>query len=207
MIFTTIYTGTNFAFQVSNPVVVGSTSLEAVTLRAVGKNGAVPNTFDSDQGGTGITTTTNALHQIWEFGAVQTPTLTLNVPGSINQALDSHFLVNLSNLVIVHNPSEDRVANPTYDPWGGFGTYLRGTFSILGTSSTSWDFAYLVVPSNTTVNFDFHIGGFIPAVPNNQSVSSDYVSGSFTVVPEPSTLVLLGSGILGLLVYRRRRGG
>ncbi len=160
-----------------------------------------PNTFDSDQGGTGITTTTNALSQIWEYGTIQTPTLDLAVP--INQALDSHFLVNLGNLLIVHNPNEDFVANPLYDPWGGFGTYLRGTFSILSTSSTSWDFAYLVVPNNTTVNLDFHIGGFIPGVPYNQPVSSDYVSGSITVTPEPSTLVLLGSGILGLLVYRQ----
>ncbi|MBV9392399.1 MAG: PEP-CTERM sorting domain-containing protein [Verrucomicrobia bacterium] len=32
----------------------------------------------------------------------------------------------------------------------------------------------------------------------------DYVGGSVSVTPEPSTLALLGSGLLGILVWRRR---
>jgi len=202
-IFTNVFTGTNFDIQISNPVLVGGTPLEAVTLRALGKNGTVPNTFDSNKsgrGGTGITTATNALYQDWEFNAVKTPTLTLNVPGSINQALDSHFLVRTDDdyLIVVKAPDEDRVANHTYDSNGGFGTFLTGTFSDTTTSSSSWDFAYLVVPNNTTLHLDFEIGG--------SGVSSETVNSSFTVaLPEPSTLVLLGSSILGLLVYLRRR--
>lgn len=34
--------------------------------------------------------------------------------------------------------------------------------------------------------------------------SLDYVSGGVTVAPEPSALVLLGSGLMGLLIWRRR---
>jgi PEP-CTERM motif len=197
LIFSNVYTGTNFDIQASNPVSLAGTSLEAVTLRAVGKNGAQPDTFDSDKSGrhgTGITTAVDALNQIWFANVVPTPTLT-NVVAYLSptdQTLDTHFLVYDNNLTIPRglSPSEDRDGN--------VGTYLKGTFTDDTAVSSTWDFAYLVVPNGTTVNLDFEIGA-----PN---FSSETVSGSFTVVPEPSALLLLAMGVLGLLACRRRLG-
>ncbi len=90
-----VYVGTNFDISVSSPVNVGVTPLKAVTLTAIGKDGALPDTFDSTKsgsGGTGITTASDLLHQVWEGGFSQTPTLTL-AGDPIPQHLDSHFLI------------------------------------------------------------------------------------------------------------------
>ena len=196
--FTGVFTGTDFAIQVSNPVSLTGT-LEAVTLRAVGENGAVPNTFDSGKsgrGGTGITAI--ALHEIWplNLSSLKTPTLDMDEDLQFDQTLDTHFLVYDANLLTIVAPTEDRVSNHLYDPWGGFGTYLKGTFTDSTAANTTWDFAYLVVPRGTTVNLDFEIGA--------AGFTSETVSGSFSVVPEPSMLVLLTLGVLGLLVCRKR---
>jgi len=114
---------------------------------------------------------------------------------SINQTLDSHFLVYNANLASIVAPNEDRVLNHLYDPWGGFGTFLKGTFTDLTAVNPTWDFAYLVMPQATTVHLDFEIGA--------AGFASETVSGSFSVA-EPGTLVLLTLGALGLLVCRRR---
>jgi hypothetical protein len=196
LVFTNVYSGTNFTIQASNPVSVVGT-LEAVTLRAVGLNGAKPNTFDStidNTGGTGITAT--ALHQVWPYDLEGLKTPTLDITVSINQTLDSHFLVLNGNLVIVNSASENRtVTDHQYDSWGGYGASLTGTFSLKSTSSTTWDFAYLVAPHGTTVNLNFGVGA--------AGYTSEAVHRSFTV-PEPSVFALLAMGLVGLLVCRRR---
>jgi hypothetical protein len=199
LVFTnTIYNGTNFTIQVSDPVSLPGTPFNAVTLRAVGKNGALPSTFDSDKSGvhgTGITA--SALHEIWPYDldVLKTPTLDMGVP--INQALDSHFLVHVNDLTIPAGkaPAEDRVLNHAYDSYGGFGTYLKGTFTDSTAVNSIWNFAYLVVPVGTTVNVDFEIGA--------AGKPSETVMRSFTV-PEPSTIVLLSLGFVGFVVCRRR---
>jgi hypothetical protein len=196
MVFTDVYHGTNFTIEASNPVDLVGT-LEAVTLRAIGLNGAKPNTFDGSKdntGGTGITAT--SLFQIWPYdlAGLQTPTLDISIP--INQTLDTHFLVLTANLVIVNSPTENRpVTDHLYDSWGGYGTSLTGTFSLKSAANSTWDLAYLVAPRGTTVNLDFKIGA--------AGYASETVSGSFTV-PEPSALILLIVGALGLLACRRR---
>jgi hypothetical protein len=202
LIYTDIFTGSNFTIQVSNPVNIAGTALEAVTLRAVGKNGAIPNTFDSDKSGahgTGISTTGSALHQIWPLdrSSLKTPTLDMDEEDPFNQALDSHFLVYSANLISFIAPTEDRVTNHVYDSQGGFGTYLRGTLTDMSAVSSVWDFAYLVVPGGTTVNLDFEIGA--------DGFESDTVSRSFVVpAPEPNAIILLAVGVIGLLICRRR---
>jgi hypothetical protein len=192
LVFTNVYSGTDFAIQASEPVsLVGS--LEAVTLRAVGLNGAKPNTFDSDKSGkhgTGITTDTAALHQLWAFNVLPTPTLTnAGYLSSTDRALDTHFLAYDGNLYIPGGlaPSENNVAN--------VGTFLKGTFTDSTAVSSTWDFAYLVVPLGTPIHLDFEIGA--------PSFSSETVNCSFTV-PEPSVFALLATGFIGLVVCRRR---
>jgi hypothetical protein len=111
--------------------------------------------------------------------------------------LDSHFLVNNSNLLVVAPLGEDRVANPAYDPWGGFGSSLTGAFADRSAVGSAWDFAYLVVPDNTTVNLDFSI-----AAPG---FSSETVGGSIVVAaPEPGIFLLAAIAAIGLLAYARR---
>ncbi len=131
-----IYSGTNFEIIESSPIDVGVTPLKAVTLTAVGNGLAKPSVFDSSRsgsGGTGITTTGNALYQIWEGDVSPTPTKTLlGYWGTIPQDLDTHFLVDKNNLSIPQglDPSENRVdANHAENSWGGFGNSLTGTFS------------------------------------------------------------------------------
>jgi hypothetical protein len=203
---TIVYSGTNFDIKYSDPVLVGNTPLKAITLTAVGKNGALPNTFDSTKsglGGLGITTTGNELHQIWEFSinGSPTPTNSLIVSGSIPQERDSHFLINSGQYLSGQiGPSENKIDNYAVEhAFGGFGNALFGTFTLIGASNTSWNFAYLVVPDMAQVRFDFEIGA--------DKFSSETVGVSF-VVPEPSPLVLLvmlSTVAAGLLLCARRR--
>ena len=201
-----IYVGTNFDIEVSSPVDVGVTPLRAVILTAVGKNGFLPNTFDSTKsgfGGTGITTVGDSLHQVWEFGAFPTPILTLTAD-TIPQDLDTHFLIETGQyLAGALAPTENRpTTDLTEDPRAGFGNSMTGTFSLTGSGSPTWDFAYLVVPNGTEVFLDFEISG----VDLDDNGYSDTVTGSLLVVPEPSMLLLLVLGALGLLVKRVLRG-
>jgi hypothetical protein len=195
LVFSNIYDGTNFTIQASNPVALTG-PLQAVTLRAVGKNGTLPNTFDGykfDQTGTGITA--SGLYEVWKSDDTATPTLTL--AQKVNYVLDSHFLVLDANVIMLNPADEDRNDPPDhlYDPLGGMGSYLTGTFVLKVTQNATWDFAYLVVPVGATVNLDFEIGA--------ADVDSETVNCSFGV-PEPSTVVLLAVSVFGLLLYRRR---
>lgn len=159
-IATTLYTGTYISLVASNPQPVGK-SLVAFTLSAVGSSGAAPNTFDSTNsgaGGIGISTVGENLAQVWEFNAVPTPTLNLNVPGDIPQSIDTHFLVDSNAIFSVVPPQENRIlANPAEDPNAGFGDRLWGSFALPQQSSNTWNFAYVVVPLNTTVQFNFQL--------------------------------------------------
>ncbi len=197
-----IYSGTNFDIQLSTPVEVGITPLKAMTLTVLGKNNVVPNSFDGTRlGGTGITTTGDALHQIWEYNASQTPTTTLIVAGSIPENLDTHFLFGTDKIISITAPNENRNTLYTVEnDYGGFGNSLNGVFSLKGTPTSSlWDLAYLVVPQGAQLNFKFSVGaiGFTP----------ELVNASYSVVPEPSMIVLLAIGCTGLLipVWRRKR--
>ena len=153
-----VYSGTDFRIEESLPTDLGS-GLEAVTLTAIGQdpvNPYNPNGFDSGTGSNvGIWTASNSLHQLWEYGGfVSTPTLTLYVPGSIDQNLDTHFLISTGQYASVTNPPSE-----TKEQVGDFGNSLTGTFSINSTVNPTWAFAYLVVPVGTQVNLNFTIAG------------------------------------------------
>lgn len=73
---------------------------------------------------------------------------------------------------------------------GGPGTY---TLQVYIERSHSWDGGG---PYVTQLDRDGDTGGGAP---------DNYFSATFDVIPEPGTLAMLGAGIVGLLVYRRRR--
>ncbi len=201
----TIWTGTNFQIDASAPAPVGI-ALEAVTLTVVGLNGTLPNSFDGISGGaTGITTAGNSLHQVYEFMPVTgspTPTLALLVPANVAfQPIDTHFLVDPPTILPVTAPSEDQnVGDATEAANAGYGSFLTGQFALSGAPPASWDFAYLVVPSGTTVSLDFRVADGSGTHP------LEHVQTSFTI-PEPTTACLLAIGALavGLACFTRRR--
>lgn len=199
----TIYTGTNFRIDVSNPTPVGS-ALQSVTLTAIGLNGTLPSAFDGTSSGkTGITTSDNSLHQVWEFGAVATPTLNLVDAGSNAQyqPIDTHFLLLSANIVPVSAPTENRpVANAAETPNGGYGNQLTGAFSLSGSAASTWNFAQIVVPAGTVLSMYFAIG----ATSGEELVGSSDQPLRFQVVPEPSSWLLLVIA-LGSLLLRGRR--
>jgi hypothetical protein len=119
------------------------------------------------------------LAQVWEFNAIPTPTQNLDVPGDIPQGIDTHFLVNSNSIFSVVAPQENfLVANPAENQYAGFGNALWGTFSVPSQAASNWDFAYVVVPLNTTVNFDFQLAapGF-PAESVNTSWTLSFPPG------------------------------
>ena len=154
----------------------------------MGKNGAQPRVFDSTksgQGGTGITTAGNLLHQVWEGGFVPTPTANLVVPGSIPQSIDTHFLVNTASLFITQLPAENRpLLAPSLHPFAGYGSFLTGAFALVGPANPTWNFAYIVVPAGTTVHFDFELGA--------AGFSSETVTAALAVVFAPGDLNMDG---------------
>jgi len=204
-----IHVGTNFNVEVSTPTRVGVTPLWAVTLTAIGKDGALVNGFDGTGTGGGITTDGNLLHQVWEEwppAPVSFATPTLDLVGTYTpeapfpQELDTHFLVLSDEIIVNDAPAENRsVLDATEDLRAGFGDSLTGTFSLDGVLLSQWDFAYLVVPAGTEISLDFDVGGKVGSV-----FVKEAVSGSFDVIPEPSGLLLLV--VFGALALLPRSG-
>lgn len=208
---TTIYSGSSFQVEVTSPVPVGTTALNLVAfeLKAIGLAGVKPNSFDSaneGSGGSGITTTGSLLHQVWEFGSVQTPTETLNVADSIPMDLDTHFLLEDSDLLTLSDPDEEvpdgaglvLYPAPLEHEHAGFRHELTGTFVLKpGLEDTEWNFAQIVVPVGTEVFFDFSVAA--------DGVAAERINTSFTAVPEPGTLLLGVAGAVMMLFSTRRR--
>ena len=171
--------GNSYEVTASQPIPVGRGPLWSVTLTVAGEDDVIPNTFDSTKsgsGGMGITTAGNQLHQVWAFNATPTPLQTLESGDLIpRQDLDTHFLVDRDDVSFsIRFPGENReVLDPFEDEWGGFGSFLDGTFSVRGRTDDTWPFALIVVPADTEVILDFEIGAV--------GFPSEVVSGSFNV--------------------------
>jgi hypothetical protein len=199
----TLWTGTNFRIDASAPIDVGI-NLQAVTLTAVGLNGALPNAFDGITGGaTGITTTGNLLAQVFEFGAPAgspTPTLALILPAnSVNYPIDSHFLVQPPGIISTIAPAENMaVADSTEATFAGFGNSLTGQFALSDPPAATWDFAYLVVKPGSVVDLNFRIAD------GSGQFTNELVQESL-LVPEPSSLALATCALVGALAWARRR--
>ncbi|MBN2581374.1 MAG: PEP-CTERM sorting domain-containing protein [Pirellulales bacterium] len=216
---TIIYSGDYFDILVSDPVDVESShTLKAVVLTASGqRTNSKPNTFDCTKSGSepsslGIFTSGNHLHQVgWLKADVPAAPVDIYTPtneSQFDEVLDTHFLINPPD-VIISSPSPQEnmpVQDAAFHEHGHYGSYLKGNFALQGLPSelpATWEFARIVVPNGTEINFNFAIGGF--AFEGGEYVGKDDKLSVSYVVPEPCTLGLLGMGALALWAYRRLR--
>jgi hypothetical protein len=104
----------------------------------------------------------------------------------------------------------------TVDTFDNFGSgQATGYYVIRADNGTTFPFIDLDIPTATLVGYTG--GGFCTVgstCPNGISYSeastsnattSGFVSGSLTAIPEPASLALVGSAMLGLAAWRRRR--
>jgi hypothetical protein len=129
------------------------------------------------------------------------------------------YQLNLTDLKYSINGSNTL---PNQGQWGysldGGATFtmqpIFATSNIQLTSLSTWDFADFTTPN--TVEFRFWAWGTVSASGaigassgsgriNNIAGSDLVLDGTTSAVPEPSTLSLIGFGILGMLAFSRRR--
>ena len=210
-----IYEGDYFDIEVSLPFLAEEgLPLWAVTLTAVCVDSVEAGAFDGipteGNPNRGIRTTGDSLHQVWEFGFGNLyPTPTLELQGTYDPSfmhLDTHFLVESfipapsdppdESGLVSGSPMDDSDAG--FD--AGFGDALFGGFSVLnGATEPVWGFAYVVVPWGTEVSIE---GDIAVTIDSEGEYIKEGFATSFVVVPEPSMLILLALGALGLLVKR-----
>lgn len=195
-------TGPLYELSITDPTPVGSAeNLLAFVIRLRNISGDAdknPSTFTQNPGDLGIL---GQLHQVWYFGGLLKTATADDTPAGAPDVLDSHFLVRSDDIVPLAGPSEDKIALsseiPTSPGEAGFGTYLRGDFTLKGIGPHQWNLAYLVVPLGSTVTFNGRVSG--------GGVGQNF-NTSWEVIPEPgSLLLLLGAGLALAFAWRRRR--
>ena len=143
------------------------------------------------------------LNETFASGATFTGTLT--------------FLPDYSNLTAVDgwltggpygNDHINWIWNPGANFASGYGPQYGGNFLMDGVANTSWQ--YFI-----TITWDFsNAPNLVLATPgpilndrggNNVVYADPLVSGSFSPVPEPGTLMMFGSGVVGLAGLLRRK--
>ncbi|MCP4341669.1 MAG: PEP-CTERM sorting domain-containing protein [Desulfobulbaceae bacterium] len=91
-----------------------------------------------------------------------------------------------------------------------------GTFTWEGTNSETWNFVYDFTPTVLSTFAEFGWGNVVVRATNSWSnIQNDFridrvameVNTAASPVPEPSTMLLMGAGLFGLLGYNRRRFG
>jgi hypothetical protein len=89
--------------------------------------------------------------------------------------------------------------------------FLSDANTCLGGGSCLYSFSVMDgVTADLTLSFDaFGVGqvGFNPGVPSSFAQTNLALPGSVTATPEPSSLLLLGAGMLGLGIFQYRRRG
>ena len=111
------------------------------------------------------------------------------------------------------------ITPPPYNGSQGFDVLFvqeGGAFTFVGQvasydSSTSWQHANLVVPValvGVTGNVHFGVNDFDPNTDPSvylNNVGGNNFDGDASTIPEPGTMILLGSGLVGMAAFARKR--
>jgi PEP-CTERM motif-containing protein len=129
------------------------------------------------------------------FGNVVNPTLTTNIAGYYLQIND----------VTISSPSNGLTALP------GYTTVISNeTFTVTDNTGsmtmfdwvTSYSSAEMLTGTAIGVSNQYNIEGFVSV---NTGGPAEFTPLALQAVPEPSTVMLVGAGLFGLLAIRRRR--
>jgi len=143
---------------------------------------------------------TGAMNQRWSdtnFDGTADPT-PVGPPG--NGRGDSH-LTPIAGALVASAPAEDNTFSGSLGVVGAFeyglGTFMSGAWGIPGASQTNTaQIAYVVVPDGELVVFNYAIA----------TQTGTFEGSSNIIIPEPSTMLMAGMGLVGL-AFRRRRNG
>jgi len=108
----------------------------------------------------------------------------------------SEFTASTGGLCLPCGLTSQALAGLSFDSaTAGLVGHITGTFLGSGGSSHSFDLAMTETPSALWFFTDFTAG---------QLVQGTYTTAAGASVPEPSTVLLLGSALVGLVAWRRR---
>ena len=135
---------------------------------------------------------TGPMNQVFELGVVATPTLTRAVAPMVNEDEDTHFLFQLTNLVVVNTPKEDGPGTGSYlmgdDGAGGVDNAVFGIKPAFITQNLA--LAQIVIP-DSAVDLVYLTAEVSDGIGNRTAFTN-------VPIPEPATLSLLAVGVVAL---------